>query len=232
MPDVSVVIPVYNEEAILHAAVLDLRERLAPLGSSFEIVLAENGSTDQTLPIAADLAKKYPEVRFLAIDRPNYGRALREGIEAARGDFVVCEEIDLCDPDFFRRSIAMLRTGAVDLVVGSKLVPGAQDQRPALRHLASRVYSGLLRATLDFEGTDTHGLKAFHKETLLPVVRACVVDRDVFASELVIRAYRTGLRVREIPVRVLEKRTPTINLVRRVPNVLANVVKLRRALRG
>ena len=59
---------------------------------------------------------------------------------------------------------------------------------------------------LGFEGTDTHGLKAFLREPLLPISQACVVEKDVFASEFVIRAYRAGLRVREIPVRVLEKR--------------------------
>ena len=57
------------------------------------------------------------------------------------------------------------------------------------------------------------------------------VEKDVFASEFVIRAYRAGLRVREIPVRVLEKRTPSINLVRRVPNVLKSLAKLTWAIR-
>ena len=61
--------------------------------------------------------------------------------------------------------------------------------------------------------------------------RACVVDKDVFASEFVIRAYREGLRVREIPVRVLEKRRPSINLTRRVPNVLKSLAKLTWAIR-
>ncbi len=229
-PEVSIVIPVFDEEAILHAAVVDLRERLAPLGLVFEVILAENGSHDQTLPIAAELSRKYPEVRLLSVPEPNYGRALREGIEAARGTYVICEEIDLCDTEFHARALALLRTGMVELVIGSKLAPGAHDRRPLVRHLASRAYSTLLRAAVGFEGTDTHGLKAFRREALLPVVRACVVDKDVFASELVVRAQRAGLSLREIPVTVLEKRTPSINLVRRVPSVLSRVVRLRRAL--
>jgi hypothetical protein len=57
------------------------------------------------------------------------------------------------------------------------------------------------------------------------------VEKDVFASELVIRAYRAGLRIREIPVRVLEKRRPSINLTRRVPNVLESLAKLTWAIR-
>jgi hypothetical protein len=69
-------------------------------------------------------------------------------------------------------------------------------------------------------------LKAFRREKLLPVVRRCVVDRDVFASELVIRAWRQGCKVVEIPVQLQEKRQPTVHLLRRVPNALKNVAKL------
>lgn len=230
-PDISIVIPIYNEQAILQAAVLDLRERLLPFPETYEILLAENGSTDRTLDIAVELAHKYPNVRFVSIGEPNYGKALRAGVEAARGALVLCDEIDLCDTDFHRRAIDLLRTGAFDMVIGSKLLRGAQDERPFLRHAASLVYNGLLRVAVGFEGTDTHGLKAFRRDALLPVVRACLVDRDVFASELVVRAYRAGLRVREIPVRVLEKRRPSINLTRRVPDVLKNVARLTWAVR-
>ena len=82
-----------------------------------------------------------------------------------------------------------------------------------MRRVATRVINGMLRVAVGFKGTDTHGLKAFRRDALLDVVRACVSDRDVFASEMVIRAYRAGLNVAEIPVRVVEKRPPSINLL-------------------
>ncbi|AKT36233.1 glycosyltransferase family 2 protein [Chondromyces crocatus] len=230
-PDISIVIPVYNEEAILHAAVVDLRERLSPLDWRYEIVLAENGSRDATARIASDLAAKYPEVRTFSTGSPNYGAALRQGIEQARGAIVICEEIDLCDTEFHQRAVQLLAEGELEMVIGSKLIDGAQDERPWARHAASQLYNGLLRVTLGFRGTDTHGLKAFLRRPLSPVVDACVVDRDVFASELVIRAYRADLRIREIPVRVLEKRRPSINLTRRVPHVLRNLARLTWAIR-
>jgi len=229
-PHVSIVIPVYNEEAILHAAVVGLRERLAPHGVSYEIVLAENGSRDRTVAIAEELAARYAEVRHLSIDEPNYGKALRAGILAARADVVVCDEIDLCSVDFCLAAVARVEAGK-DLVIGSKLAGGAEDERPLLRHTASRVYTSALRLLLDFQGTDTHGPKAFRRSRLLPVVEACVVDRDVFASEFVIRAYRAGLAVEELPIRVKELRPPSINLFRRVPAVVRNLAKLTWAVR-
>jgi len=230
-PRVSIVIPVYNEEGILHSAVVDLRERMAPLGLSYEIVLAENGSRDGTVAIANELHEKYPEVRLLSAGAPNYGKALKLGILSARGEIVLCDEIDLCDVDFYRRAIEILDTGRAQMVIGSKLIGGAEDERPLLRHSASNVYNGLLRSLLGFRGTDTHGLKAFKRSAVVPVVEACLVDKDVFASELVIRAYRMGVEVVEIPIRVLEKRPPSINLFKRVPNVLKNLAKLTWAIR-
>jgi glycosyltransferase involved in cell wall biosynthesis len=235
-PRISIVIPVYNEEAILHAAVVDLRERLRPFSWAYEIILAENGSKDQTVEIGESLAKKFSDpadgrVRILSLGEPNYGKAMKQGILLAEGDIVICDEIDLCDADFHKRAVELLESGTADLVIGSKLVEGSSDDRPLFRHVASIAYSGILRVLLGFRGTDTHGLKAFRREVLLDVVRACLVDKDVFASEFVIRADRGGIRIREIPVRVVEKRPPSINLMKRVPNVLKSVAKLTYAIR-
>jgi len=235
-PRISIVIPVYNEEAILHAAVVDLRERLGSTGWAYEIILAENGSKDRTVAIGQELADKYGsspsgQVKIISLGEPNYGKALKQGILLSRGNVVICDEIDLCDADFHRRAVDILESGEADLVIGSKLVAGAEDDRPAIRHAASIAYSSMLKVLLGFRGTDTHGLKAFRRLALLDIVRSCLVDKDVFASELVIRADRGGVRTKEIPVRVIEKRPPSINLFKRVPNVLKNVAKLTYAIR-
>jgi glycosyltransferase involved in cell wall biosynthesis len=237
-PDVSIVIPVYNEEGILREAVTELldgleqvREALVEPDLAFEVIIAENGSKDRTAELASHLAAERPDVRSFSLGEPNYGKALRRGILEARGTYVICEEIDLCDLDFHRRALEHLRHDDCDLVVGSKAMKGASDERPLLRRAATKVINGMLRVALDFHGTDTHGLKAFRREALLPVVDACVIDRDLFASELVIRAAREGLHVLEIPVKLHEKRPPAINLVRRVPNVLRGLAKLTYVIR-
>ena len=229
-PEVSIVIPIHDEEPILHAAVVDLRTRLEEVDFRYELLLAENGSRDATLRVAEGLSERYPEVSFFSWPEPNYGQALKQGIARARGDFVICDEIDLCDADFHRRAVTMLRQGKAEMVIGSKLIAGASDERPYFRHAASLVYTGLLRQFLGFSGTDTHGLKAFRRASVSPIAERCVVGGDVFASELVIRAYREGLAIEEIPVRLLEKRPPSIRLFQRVPSVLRNLYRLRREL--
>jgi len=225
-PELSIVIPIYNEAAMVADSVAGILDRLPPICDSFEILLAENGSTDRTGQVVADLSARHPEVRSLSVPEPNYGRALKEGIFSARGRFVVCDEIDLVDLDFYRSALGLLRAGHAQMVVGSKLAPGATDDRPWVRHLATQVLNGMLRHSLGFRGTDTHGLKAFVREPMLEVVGSCVVDKNLFASELVIRAERAGIAVVEVPLCVHEKRIPSINLVRRVPTALVNLGRL------
>jgi glycosyltransferase involved in cell wall biosynthesis len=225
-PHLSIVIPVYNEERILTASITELRERLAGERWSYEILIAENGSKDHTVELAERLAADAPEVKVHSLGEPNYGKALKQGILRATGTFVVCDEIDLCDVEFYRRALALLESNQAEMVVGSKVMEGASDDRPLVRHAATIVLNRMLRVATGFKGTDTHGLKAFRRERLLDTVGRCVVDRDLFASEFVIRAGREGKRVVEIPLRVAEKRAPSINLFKRVPNVLKNMAKL------
>lgn len=226
VPNLSIVIPVYNEEGILHASVIDLISQLDELGWSYEILLAENGSVDRTVAIGEELSQKHPQVSIRSLGAPDYGLALKEGIERARGRFVICDEIDLCDTDFYRRALAVLEADEADLVVGSKVMQGAEDRRPLMRHTATLVINGLLRVLVGFHGTDTHGLKAFRRERLQDTVASCQLTRDLFASELVIRAERDGKRVTEIPVHIVEKRPPSINLLKRVPKVLRDIARL------
>ncbi len=230
-PRISFVIPVYNEEPLLHAAAVDLRERLRPYGWDYEVILAENGSRDGTVAAAAELCAKYPEFRTFSTGEPNYGKALRRGIGEAHGDIVICEEIDLCDAIFHREAVALLDRSEADFIIGSKLLAGSRDERPWGRHAASQAYNALLRTLLGFRGTDTHGLKAFRRSIVGPIADQCLVDKDVFASELVIRADRAGIRIREIPVRVIEKRPPSIGLSRRVPAVIKQLTKLTWSIR-
>jgi glycosyltransferase involved in cell wall biosynthesis len=222
---ISIVIPVYNEEGLLATAVNDLITRLHEIPMTCEVILSENGSKDRTREIAQELALRIPNIRVLHTDEPNYGKALKRGIEEAHGAIVLCDEIDICDVDFYKVALEFLTADRADMVVGSKRHPAARDARPFLRRFATQILNLMLRMIVGFKGTDTHGLKAFQRAPLLPVVRSCIVEKDLFASELVIRAERV-VRVVEVPVRIMEKRPPSINLFKRVPNVLRNLWRL------
>ena len=71
-----------------------------------------------------------PNVRMLSVGQPNYGLAMKTGILDARGTFVICDEIDLLDTEFYARAMALLERSDTDLIVGSKAMVGSNDQRP------------------------------------------------------------------------------------------------------
>jgi len=226
VPDVSIVIPVYNEEGIIETSVTDLVEEMKRFAFTYEIVLAENGSTDKTIEIGRDLEQRFSQVRLMHNEEPDYGLALRRGILSSRAEFILCDEIDICDPTFYVQALTQLFPGNAEMVVGSKCLDSSMDKRPVFRRFSTFTINFLLRIFLGFKGTDTHGLKAFKRQPLIDLVNECVVNRDLFASEFVIRTERSSFRVMEVPVEIIEKRAPSINLVKRVPHVLKNLAQL------
>src|SRR5262245_55422425 len=131
---VSVVMPAYNEAEILATSVKSVVTGMRERGEDFEVLVVENGSTDDTLAIANELAAELPEVRVEHRDEANYGRALRAGLLAAEGDAVVNFDTDYFDLEFLDAAVErVLTAGGPAIVVGSKRAAGATDTRDPLR---------------------------------------------------------------------------------------------------
>ncbi|SRR5258706_2475235 len=227
---VSILIPVYNEARILEHAVRDLVQGCDATHLTYELVLCENGSKDRTVEIAEKLCKELSTVRLLRYHEPNYGGALRAGIQDARGENIVCFEIDFYDIPFVEIANVMLKK--YDAVIGSKRAPGSRDRRPLIRRFITWGFNTFLRIFFRFKGTDTHGIKAFRAEPAKPIAASCQTERDIFSTELVIRMERTDLRMCEIPLEIEELRPAPINIAKRVPSTLKNLWRLWRATRN
>ena len=133
----------YNDQTVDAVKTLELK---------FILWNIESGDPDPTLAAEAIVARVQKRMKpgSVIVD-----------LAAARGEFVICDEIDLCLTDFYRAALGILEANEAEMVIGSKLLTGANDDRPWSRHAASMFYNGLLRITLGFKGTDTHGIKAF-----------------------------------------------------------------------
>ena len=230
IPVVSIVIPIYNEEEILEKAVSQIVEGADKLGVEYEVLLCENGSTDHTPRIVKTLSTVYPQVRVAHYPEPNYGKALQLGILESRGHLIICFEIDFWDIAFVEMAQVLLRK--YDVVVGSKRAPGARDRRPWIRRMITFAYNVFLNVFFGFGGTDTHGMKGFRRVKALPIVQECQTEKDIFATELILRLERAGLYMCELPLEIEEKRPPSIRLLKRVPSTIRNVIKLWTVMRG
>lgn len=226
----SVVVPVYNEARLVDDAITRIMHALEDLGGDFEMLVCENGSTDDTAALVERLRAEDPRIRLERLPEPDYGGAMRHGIGACRHDRVVIFNIDFWNLQFAREALALLDD--YDMVVGSKVMDGAADRRPPFRRFMTRAFNQLLHAIFGFRGTDTHGMKAFRRTALADSLARCVTARSIFDTELVLRAERAGLRIVEIPVDVSEIRQPSYwSVVRRLPEVTWNMWKLTTALR-
>jgi len=225
-PTLSVVIPIHNEASYLPGALATLRTELDGLGEPYEVILAENGSTDGTDRVAAELAAAEPAVvRVLSLPEPNYGAAMRAGFRAATGRWVVNFDIDYFSGDFLRAALG--RAGTADLVLASKRAPGADDRRSRLRRLGTRGFNLLLRLLFHSRVSDTHGMKMVSRrvvEDVVPLVRSTL---DLFDTELVVRAERAGYRIAEVPAVVVEQRAARSAFLSRVPRTLAGLLRIR-----
>ena len=225
----TVVMPAHNEADYLETAVRTVHDGLRARGHEVEVLVVENGSTDDTRAIARGLADELTGVSVTSQAAADYGAALREGLLAARGETVVTFDVDYHDLGFVDRALALLRggEGGPVIVVGSKRAPGAQDERPWSRRLVTAVFSWLLRAGFSLSVSDTHGMKALRRRPVEAIVRGCRFRTDLFDTELVIRAERAGLRIAELPVRAQELRPSRTPIWRRLPRTLVGMLGLR-----
>jgi hypothetical protein len=226
---VSVVIPVYNEETIIRDVVTVLSRELTVFPFKTEVLIVENGSTDITRQILEIIIGQYANARLVSTEEPSYGKALKRGIELAAGDLVVVFNADLWSMRFFVDALLLLQ-GGYDAVVGSKRLVASLDHRPWIRRLITLAFNSFLRIVFGFAGTDTHGMKALRRSSILRALKSCVTDREVFDTELMLRLQKSRARICEIPTEVQDSRPARLSLLRRVPATLVDLCRIWRDL--
>jgi dolichyl-phosphate beta-glucosyltransferase len=240
-PTYSIVIPVHNEAECLAAEVAELVGGLQKNDVDYELLLAENGSSDNTAEIGESLAAMNNRIRVLRVPVADYGAAMKAGMLQGRGELIVNFDIDFHDVQFMLKAGDVLGVGdgtpgmgASDgrpgIVVGSKLAEGADDRRSWARHLVSLGFTTILRTLFDRRMDDTHGMKVLRREVVARFAPLTIMTTDLFDTELIIRARREGVVVKALPVKVEEKRKPRSSIVRRIPRTMRGLLRLRIAL--
>jgi glycosyltransferase AglD len=202
-PDVTVVIPVFNDLYALEIAIPRSIELLSRITGEFELIIAEDGSTDGS----ADFVRQY-ELRDTRIhllhsdDRLGRGKALNRAIYEAKANIVCYYDVDLAtDLQHLPELIGTIREGA-DIATGSRLMPGSDTVRTGGREVASRSYNFLVRFFLGSRIYDHQcGFKAFNKEHILPILPAIRSSHWFWDTEILVRTQRNGASIREFPVR-------------------------------
>jgi glycosyltransferase involved in cell wall biosynthesis len=226
---IDIVLPVFNEEAVLEQSVRSLHRFLtAEFPFAWRIVVADNASTDATPAIAAALAAKLAGVEYLRLERKGRGLALRTAWLASEADVVCYMDIDLStDLRGLLPLVAPLVSGHSDVAIGTRLAHGARVVRGPKRELISRGYNRLLHTALRTRFSDAQcGFKAVRRDALEALLGDVRDDAWFFDTELLVLAQRRGLRIHEVPVDWVDDPDSRVEIVRTALADLRGVVRL------
>jgi glycosyltransferase involved in cell wall biosynthesis len=229
----SIVIPVHNESENLEAFLVEFFTKMdkEDFDSLKEVLLVENGSTDNTYEVCQNLQKKYPnKVKAIKMNVPSYGESIKHGMMVAKGDVVTILECDFLLVDFNKEGRKLVKEG-VDFVVASKRHKDSVDGRPFKRRMLTFLFNLYLKLFLQFPGTDTHGLKAINAKVARELCKKAITTDEVFQTEIVLLAYKLGHKVIEVPVRIEERRSTAVKIHKRLPKVMTIIDELKKSLK-
>jgi putative flippase GtrA len=228
-PDVEIVVPVYNEEAVLARSVRRLHRFIADgFPFAWRIVIADNASTDATPVIAAALARELGSVEHVRLERKGRGRALRATWSASEARVVCYMDVDLStDLRALLPLVAPLLSGHSDLAIGTRLAHGARVVRGPKRELISRGYNRILHTALRARFSDAQcGFKAVRADALAALLPAVRDEGWFFDTELLVLAQRRGLRIHEVPVDWIDDPDSRVDIIRTALHDLRGAARL------
>jgi glycosyltransferase involved in cell wall biosynthesis len=229
MPDLDIVVPVFNEEHSLEPSVRRLHAFLRDgFPFTWRIVIADNASTDATPAVARRLAGELDHVDVLRLEQNGRGRALRAAWSSSAARVVAYMDVDLStDLRALLPLVAPLMSGHSDIAIGTRLANGANVVRGAKRELISRGYNAILHAVLRARFSDAQcGFKAVRAETARELLAEVRDDGWFFDTELLVLAQRRGLRIHEIPVDWVDDSDSRVDIVRTARADLEGVARL------
>ncbi len=233
MTEVSLVLPAYNEAERLRDTVQQVADALQEITPSFEIIIAEDGSTDGTDRTAEELAKEFTYVTYLHNkDRLGRGKALNRAFKSSKGDIVAYIDVDLAtDLKHLEELVKSIREG-YDISTGSRMLKDSDVKRSFTRLVASKGFNFMTRRLLKSELKDHQcGFKAFKRESLFAIMDDVKDNHWFWDTEILVRAQREGYKVKEFPVRWRCDRQTKVDLKRDVIGMGTQILRLWRELK-
>ncbi|MGH9725791.1 MAG: dolichyl-phosphate beta-glucosyltransferase [Candidatus Acidiferrales bacterium] len=233
-PELSIVIPAYNEEARLPRTLAAIRDYLAMqrMGpEEVEILVVDDGSKDGTIRVAQEMAREMPSLRVV-LNGENRGKgySVRHGMLEARGRLTLFTDADLSSPiEEWPKLRAAIESG-YDAAIGSRAMDRSliSVSQSKMRVMAGIIFNGFVRVITGLPFQDTQcGFKAFVRERARPVFENQRIERFGFDPEILFLAGRYGLRVAEVPVRWAHDPATKVSVVRDSIRMFTDLARIR-----
>jgi dolichyl-phosphate beta-glucosyltransferase len=209
-PDLSIIVPAYNEEALIASTLDGLKTYLSSRPEQYEIIVIDDGSRDQTV----ESVRRWQECNGgelrLLVNPQNMGKgfSVRRGVAESRGQFIIFIDADLpYKLEAIDKFLQALRKGN-DLAIGSRVLPGSQVKGvPVLRYLSGQIFSLMVQTVLFTGLPDTQcGFKSFRAAAAREVFRRLTINGFGFDVEMIFVARKHKLAIQPIAVQMIDHR--------------------------
>lgn len=215
LTEVGVILPAYNEADRIEEAVRRVERALMEMTPSYQITIAEDGSSDGTDRIGQQLAERSERVVHLHGEtRLGRGKSLATAIRKTECQVIVYMDVDLAtDLRYLQPLVEAVKEG-YHVTTGSRLLAGSRVKRTFMREVASRSYNLLVRILLGSKVRDHQcGFKAFHRASIMTLLDQVKAEHWFWDTEMLVKAQRAALRVKEIPVDWKSSGTSKVGIV-------------------
>ncbi len=229
-PALSIIIPSYNEELRLPPSLGLIADYINKSGRDTEVLVVDDGSTDQTAAVAETFRARIPQLRVVPNgENRGKGYSVRHGMTEARGDIVLFTDADLSAPiEEADKLIAAMET--YDVAIGSRALDRnlITVHESGFREFAGIIFNKIVRAVLWLPFVDTQcGFKAFRRERCKIIFEQQRIERFGFDPELLYLARHHGLKSVEIPVRWAHSPATKVNMLRDSVRMFLDVFTIR-----
>ncbi len=234
-PVVSIVIPTFNEERRIMPTIGAIASHMCDTNLAWELIVADDGSTDRTRVLVE--SAELTNLRFVAAPRNmGKGAAVKRGMLAARGDYLLFADADCSTPiQEFDRLLSEVVTGKADVAIGSRTSSGsAAENRSLLRRTMTAGLRFIVQSVLRTRVRDTQcGFKLFTRSAAKDLFSRQTIEGFSFDLELLYLSYRLGLQVAEVPVRWHDAPGSKVEPLKEARRFLRDVASIRlKSLKG
>ena len=228
----SVVIPAYNEEKNIERTVAEIQNFLIKKkGLTFEIIVVNDGSSDRTAEIVAEIAEKQPCVKLVSYEKNmGKGEAVRQGVMASTGELILFSDADLSTPVSEIEKFLPLVQQGYDIVIGSRRTRDSliTKKQPFHRRVSGRVFQALVRIILGMPFSDTQcGFKLFKREIAKKLFASLNHKGFSFDVEVIYKAYLAEYRIKEVGVIWANDPSTTVRFFRDSSKCFLDLIKIR-----